>query len=136
MSPLLSFSYIFPLFDFFFAEPTYPRQSQRAGRIRRTLRIPPSTPLPGWSPASPSECSGHHSYYLYTIHAGRNPVEFLAKPGHRPGTCPTRRCWPPRILRAQDLLGSGKQTRSLQVPSRKLLKLRYQKKNTKWPIEL
>ena len=65
MSPLLSFSYIFPLFDFFFAEPTYPRQSQRAGRIRRTLRIPPSTPLPGWSPTSRSECSGHRSYYIY-----------------------------------------------------------------------
>ena len=73
---------------------------------------------------------------MYTTHVGENPVEFLAKPGRRPGTCPTRRCWPPRILRAQDLLGSGKQTRTLQVPSRKLLKLRYQKKNTKWPIEL
>ena len=47
----------------FFAQPTYPRQSQRAGRSRRTLRTLPSTPLPGWSPASRSECSGRRYRY-------------------------------------------------------------------------
>ena len=63
--------FIFFLFlTFFCGNQTYPRQSQRAGRIRRTLRIPPSTPLPGWSLTSRSECSGHRSYYMYTIKGG------------------------------------------------------------------
>ena len=112
------FFYFSSFWPFFCRNQTYPQQSQRAGRIRRTLRIPPSTPLPGSSPTSRSECSGHRSYYMYTIHVRQNPIKFLAKPGHRPGTCLTRRCWPPRNLRARDLLGSGKQTRTLQVPSR------------------
>ena len=57
--------FIFFLFlAFFCRNQTYPQQSQRAGRIRRTLRIPPSTPLPGSSPTSRSECSGHRSYYM------------------------------------------------------------------------